>query len=222
MIDTVFFDMGGVLAGHNWPRVQELICAKSTKVPASWHSKDGSDLLKLLLGNAPFQVTMGLYETGKIETREFIEATQAFLKKELGYTGSYADTLEAHTAILGEEITPTVKIFAKIAKRGEVKLAIISDNNAVHTQVHFEEHPEMMKIIPREHVFLSQETGYSKTSPEAFLIPIERTGSRAENCLMIDDSSHKLEVCKKLGMSTIAFTREMDLVSELAKFGVRV
>jgi len=61
-----------------------------------------------------------------------------------------------------------------------------------------------------------------KPDPRIFELLLKRIQRPAETCVLIDDSLANIEVAQQLGMQTIHFQSEQQLVEELGDLGVRV
>jgi 2-haloacid dehalogenase len=72
-----------------------------------------------------------------------------------------------------------------------------------------------------ELILLSGEVGVNKPDPRIFEILMDRLGSPASSCLLIDDSVKNIVAAQRLGFQTIHFGSPEQLSLELAKKGIQ-
>ncbi len=220
-IDTIFFDIGGVLLNIDFlplnraleakcPRLQKMDDKTSVQFWANYYDEGRV---------AEFERS---FPVGGISSEEFLEGTVRFLSEDFGYTGTVDDFAEAIKRMLTGVNQDVLKCKDAAVMKG-LKVGIISDTNAFHTAYMQERYAEIFAGLKRERVILSQEVGMRKgDGPEIFRLALERAKSRPEETVMLDDSEHKLVQARAAGLGTVKITRGMDLPAELAKLGVEL
>ncbi len=91
------------------------------------------------------------------------------------------------------------------------KLAMISNT--------IEEHVKINRKLGRFKLFdvviLSNEAGFTKGEKYIFLLAIKELNIQPKECVFIDDIKKFLEIPKKLGMKTIHFKNNEQLIKDL-------
>ena len=69
---------------------------------------------------------------------------------------------------------------------------------------------------------ISCEVGFSKSESGLYKVFLEKSGLKAEECVVIDDREPPLELAKSIGFKTILFKNNKKLKEDLEKLGVDV
>lgn len=224
-IDTIFFDIGGVLTTSCFNAINQHIFSFS-KDPASPMPTDEEMFERMaeFFAKGKIDEISVAFGKGKISPGKFYKSSQQEFKKHLGYRGSAQDFKEMFVGLRGEKITENVRLLCALAQSGNYTVGIISDNNVVDTKKFENEYPEILKCLPRSYIFMSQEVGMLKDEGTGvFDHAMRKTKSKPANCVMIDDSPGKLACAKAAGMHTICYKHgTTNLARELKKLGVDV
>lgn len=152
------------------------------------------------------------FGTGKISTKKFIKkgaklleiSEREFLRK---YKRAY------NKPELNKEVFD-------IYKRIKVKKYLLSDTNPLHNKYEKDKYSHIFKIADK--VFLSYKIGLRKDNIKTFKFIKQKIKTASGEILMIDDSINNLKNAKKLGMKTILFRDNKQLIKELKDLGVKI
>lgn len=117
-----------------------------------------------------------------------------------------------------QEIKGTRKIIEGLKENG-YKLGLLSN--------HAKEWIEYCEITYKYHllfhkVVYSYEAGFSKPSPNIFLLILKKLKAKPEECLFIDDHIKNIQAAQELGFNTIHFTSPKDLKKELRLLKIKL
>lgn len=99
-----------------------------------------------------------------------------------------------------EPILPTLELASALSRRGDLKLGVLSNNNAMHWELLSVRLPNLDVF---EHVFLSHEMGLRKPDAAAFEHALNTMGVQAAETVFIDDLPDNIEAAARLGFKTI-------------------
>jgi putative hydrolase of the HAD superfamily len=68
----------------------------------------------------------------------------------------------------------------------------------------------------------SHQVGFKKPSENIYHLTLQRLNLKSNECVFIDDIEENLVPAKKLGMKTILFKNNKQLIQDLKKFGVKI
>jgi len=111
---------------------------------------------------------------------------------------------------------PILKIIKKLKK--DYKLAILSDQWIMPYRILITK--EIKKMF--EVKVFSHQVKTKKPEIKIYKITLKKLGLKSDECIIIDDVKHYLDSAKKLGMKTILFKNNKQLVKDLRKFGVKL
>ncbi len=196
MINTIFFDIGGVLLNiHPERTIQHL-----------------SDLTKLsnneIVAAFPEEAHHE-YERGEISDSEFYNE----VKRKLSISNNLTEEQfwQAWSLLVGEE-TEVVKIMNNLTSKYPVWL--LSNTNPYH--ILKEERFKLFDKITGG--IYSFEVGSRKPEEDIYFKALEVAGVTAEESLFIDDLLENVEMAKSLNMNAIQFKSINDLNEQLSKF----
>jgi len=196
MIETLFFDLGGVCIEVNpqpsFSRLSRYIGTISEKEISDFLTH--SDLTRR-------------FEKGLINPKTFYR----HLLDEWKTDFSFVFFKEIWNPLFSP-IRPVIDLLPKLKKT--CRLICVSNTNVLHY--------EYLKIhIPIfhwfDHLIFSYEVGSAKPEPEIYLEALSRAGSRPQACLFVDDLLTNIQAAKKMGMETIHFKGYDSLVYQLRK-----
>lgn len=195
MIKTIIFDLSEVYLRGLFGTHELLLKRLGTKI-------ESPDLLTLL--------TIRLFE-GKITEDEFWRTLRDKNKWDIR-----VKELKKIVRMNFGEIEGTREIIEKLKKKG-YKLGLLS----VHTKEwvdHCEKKFDYHKLF--HSVLYSFEIEVCKPEKRAYELMLKKMGSKAEDCLFIDDNAENLVAAEKLGIKIILFESAQQLISELKKRGI--
>ena len=200
-IDSIFWDIGGVILTNGWDRVSRKAAAEAFHL--DW--EDFSDRHEL---------TFPAFDCGQITMEEYLNRTlfyrqRSFSREEFtGFMFAQSRPLPGSREVL-DAVTNTNKYFVGAINNEPLELN--------------EYRIEAFQLRRNFLVFFSSCYVHSrKPEPTIFKVALEVTQRKAERCIFIDDRPLNLESPKKLGFNTIHFQNPDQLKSDLGKLGVEV
>jgi len=152
-----------------------------------------------------------LFESGKIEARDFVRRLGDALETPL----EYERFCEIWSAIfLPETLIPESWI---AAIRRQYRLVLLSNTNAIHFAMLEKAYPILSHFDAR---ILSHEVGAMKPSPIIYQKAVEAACCRAEECFFTDDIPEYVEGARKYGLDAVQFVSADQIRAELAKRNV--
>jgi FMN phosphatase YigB (HAD superfamily) len=196
----LMLDIGMVLVNLNFQPLADRMRELTGVSPAR---------LREVLGE---QTLIRNYETGRITDAAFHEEICRRLDSRI----SWADFLEAWYSIFGQPIIPDA-ILASLARI--VPMWTLSNTNRLHfdfMQRHF------AFLGHFEGFVLSHEVGAMKPDDRIFLAALEKTRTRPEEVLFVDDQEVNVQAALSLGIDAFQFRGLDDFVPELMSRGLRL
>jgi FMN phosphatase YigB (HAD superfamily) len=151
------------------------------------------------------------YETGLIESRDFVTQISAALGLAIGYEGFCA----IWSSIFTETLVPEAMLEG-LARR--YRLLLLSNTNAIHFEGLRESHATLLRHF--HDLVLSYEVKSMKPRPEIFQAAIARAGCRAEECFYTDDIAENIAAARSLGIDAVQFESAAQLEKEFAARGI--
>jgi HAD superfamily hydrolase (TIGR01509 family) len=184
VIKTVIFDLGGVLILIDFNRS---IARFKQKIKKHSDSKI-IDILK----NSDLVVS---YHKGELSSRLFYKHIQDRFKGEF----SYALFCDIWQDIFAPN-EPMIRFLQKI--KDEYELILLSNTNELHIDY-------LTKTFPffdvfQDHIY-SYKIGLLKPDPSIYKFALNRTDSRAEECMLIDDTLLNIDAALEMGMKGIHY-----------------
>ena len=179
MIKTILFDFGDVFINLNKEATQNEI----KKLDVS-HLTDHLDEVNTL------------FETGKINSKVFLNEYQNILKQE-----TTDSIVHAWNAILLDFPQHRFNFISELHKSQNYQLILLSNTNALHIEwiqknVHFY---EAFKNC-FDHFYLSHEIQLRKPNPEIYEFVLTTHNLKADEVLFIDDTKDNTDAAKALGI----------------------
>ncbi len=199
MIKNIIFDFGAVLIpideSKTWESFRELGAMDSLR--------DQKELFKK-------------YETGKIETPEFLKQLQPHFFRKKIFPGDLAKAWNAmlYTRLPGEVIDQLKKW------KGDYRLFLLSNTNDLHIEeIKSVAGPFDYKMFLKqfEKVYYSYEAGQRKPSSKIFKRVLEENELVAEETFYIDDGKKNTDAAKKLDIKVWHFDPQEDSILDLDK-----
>jgi glucose-1-phosphatase len=149
---------------------------------------------------------VGPYETGLIETREFIDA----VNRSLGVEMSDAEFAEIWGAIFLPETLLPEALIADLKSR--FRLVLLSNTNELHFNLVSARYPILRHFHAR---VLSYEKKAMKPDPRIYEAAIAAAECRAEECFFTDDIADYVEGAKRMRIDAVQFENEAQIRREL-------
>ena len=196
-IETIFFDVGGVI-------LVDFIDRKIIDL-AKKYQKDPAKLLKSKAEHRP------LADLGKISDPQF-------WKNILDDNGIKATEDDWVFDSYMQPIDGVLDII-KSLKRNGYRIAILS-NDSKEMSAERRQKYQFDSIF--NDVIISSEHGVIKPSPEIYRIALKRMQSLPENCIFVDDRQENLNTAAEMGIHTILFQNAEQLKNEMFRLGVNI
>ena len=113
-----------------------------------------------------------------------------------------------------------IKEVYKIYKKIKIKKTLFSDTNPIHLKFIKKKYPEIFDIA--DAIFMSSISGSRKNQLVSYKHIISKLQFRPSQMLVIDDKQDVLDLARRLGMKTILFKNNKQLIKNLKKLGVRI
>lgn len=200
-IDTVVFDLGGVLIDWNPEYVFEEI------FPDPEQRKWFFDNICTHEWNTMQDAGRSLDEA----TRELVEEYPAYTREIKAYYGRWEE-------MLGGQIHASVRILEALREKGEVRLLALTNWSSETFPVAHERY-DFLKWF--EGIVVSGIERTVKPRPEIYRILLSRYAVDASRAVFIDDSSDNVQGAREVGMHAIHFRSADQLSEKLNAMGVR-
>jgi glucose-1-phosphatase len=196
---VLVFDMGHVFIDFEWEAVCLGFCQRAGCPPESLRPV--------------FEHLSRLgYESGLIETDEFLRELNAQLKTDI--TLAEFKRLFTHTFRENEEMIGLLQTLRK-----QRPLYLLSNTNEVHyewLQAQFDVAKHFDDMV------LSYKVHCCKPDEAIYRMVLDIAGAAPGDCLFVDDLEHNVRAAKKIGINTILFRGAEPLKSELRNLGFSV
>ena len=183
MIETIIFDLGGVLVHLEWDKVV---------APLEQLSEHGAGFVRSEILNGPIVLES---MKGAIGPDEF----HRMMCEKLGIEISYKDFIDIWNRLLrsNESISPLVEEL-----KPEYALILGSNTDQIHFPYSVQHFP-VLKHFDR--YFLSYDMGLLKPDPEFFLKILRDLAVSPESCLFIDDRPENVASAREVGITALQF-----------------
>ena len=194
MIETIIFDLGGVLVHLDWDRVF---------APLEQRSKHSAEFVRSEILNGPIVVDS---MKGSIGPYEFHRTMCEKLEIDI----SYEDFIDIWNRLLGsnDEIAPLVEEL-----KPDHALVLGSNTDRIHFSYSTRHFP-VLRLFER--YFLSYEMGVVKPDPEFFQKILDALAVSPESCLFVDDRPENVASARDVGITALRFEGCQKLRQDLA------
>jgi 2-haloacid dehalogenase len=199
-IDTIIFDLGGVLIDWNPRYVYRKIF--KTEEEVEWFLEN---------------VTTPEWNENQDAGYPLHKATQELIAKHPEWEPEIKAYYGRWLEMLGDALHETVEILQKLKKTGKYKLYALT-NWSAETFPHALERFEFFKLF--DGVVVSGQEKLRKPSAEFYKILLDRYNLDPEKTIFIDDSQRNVQGAEVLGITGIQFHNPLQLKGELQKFGI--
>jgi putative hydrolase of the HAD superfamily len=183
-LDTIIFDLGGVLYDISYERIEEAFGKLQTSSgdPVHYSRQTQPDVVTAI-------------EVGDISPEEFYEG----FRKDFLLAATDEQILEAWNSMLVKVFDGRAEMVQRLHER--YSLALLSNTNILHHNHIAEECAEMFSHF--DYLFMSYQMRKRKPNVDIFEDVLTQTGFAPERTLFIDDSPQHLEGAAKVGLHTI-------------------
>lgn len=200
-IDTVIFDLGGVLIDWN----PEYLYTKIFE--------NNPDKMKWFLKT----VCTPDWNMEQDAGRSIEKGTNLLIEKFPEYYNEIEAFYKRWEEMLKNEIEDTVLILNSLKKSNKVKLYALT-NWSSETFPIAQRRFEFLKLF--EGIVVSGEEYTRKPFSKIYKIILDRYNLSAKNCLFIDDSLPNVNGAKSLNINALHFQNPLQLASDLNQFGI--
>ena len=197
-VNTLFWDNGGVILTNGWDRAARRAAVE--KFHLDW--EDFADRHELMLS---------AFETGKISLDEYLQRTVFYRQR--------AFTLNDFKQFMFSQSQPFPESLAFLRRLVGGRFIMAALNNESR-EINEYRIAQFRLRDYFEAFFSSCYLGLRKPDPKIYLLALEITQRRPEECVMIDDRGLNLECARELGMHAIQFENVPQLQQGLAKLGI--
>ena len=202
MINTIFFDIGGVLINIHPEKCLEY-WANCTDIP-----------LQVIKKVFP-EKAHTLYETGQLSEHAFFLAFQNALPQPYYLTES--DFWYGWQQLLGKE-TPVVQGLKHLS--GQYNIWLLSNTNPQHIRTERKRQVSFLDFVDGK--IYSFDAGARKPNFSIFEFALEYSGARASESVFIDDLIENVKAARILGFNAIHYENVNQLIKELNKKSIAV
>lgn len=197
-IETVIFDLGGVLVDWN-PAYLYTKIFKDDPAKMNWFLQT---------------VCSPSWNMEQDAGRTFEKGAELLIREYPEYENEILVFYERWEEMLKSEITDTVLILNSLKELNKVKLYALT-NWSAQTFPIAKKRFEFLKQF--EGIVVSGEENTRKPFSKIYNITLERYGLSPETCLFIDDSLDNVNAAKSLNINALHFTDAIQLKSDLEK-----
>jgi glucose-1-phosphatase len=194
MIKAIIFDLGKVIVSFDFDRGFQII--------SQFCDYEIGEIREKILTSTE----LGLYETGKLSSREFFEQ----IKQTLDLRATQEQFFEAWNGIFDDQTILPENLFAALSK--EYKLVVLSDTSPEHIG-YLRKNLALFKYFD-EFVF-SYEVGEMKPAAKMFETAVEKANCAASECLFVDDKLINVEGAIACGLEAVQFLSAEQFMEEL-------
>ena len=201
-IDTIIFDLGGVLIDWNPLYVYRKIF--KTEEEIEWFLKN---------------VTTNEWNENQDAGYPLHKATEELIAKHPEWKSEIKAYYGRWLEMLGDQIHETVEILHQLKKTGKYKLYALT-NWSAETFPHALERFDFFKLF--DGVVVSGEEKMRKPSAAFYKIIIDRYHLDASKTIFIDDSVRNVKGAEAVGINGIHFHNPSQLKEELQRIGIEI
>jgi putative hydrolase of the HAD superfamily len=200
-INSIFWDVGGVLLSNAWDRSQRERALEQFKLDEA----EFTDRHEMLVSSL---------ERGKISFDEYLDRTIFYRPRPFA-----REVFKDYVFSLSQPHHEVLAVAEQLAKSGKYLMATINNESKDLNQYRIQTFG-LREIFS---VFVSScFVGLRKPEEAIYRLALEVTQKSAESCCFIDDRALNLESARRLGMSTIEMHDVEQLRRELRKLGVQI
>lgn len=205
MIKNIIFDLGGVLLDidliHCMKQVQALGVDFDSLSKQTAPVDPVSNQKMAVMGEGIVATgATHLYQIGEISTKDFITGIQRLCRQ--GTT--YQQVLDAWNTCCIDIPQYRLDKILQLRQQG-YSTYMLSNTNDAHWQDIVKRCFGSLEDVNKyfDHVFLSQEMHLAKPNDDIYIEVLNTIGTKASECLFIDDSTQNIQAAAALGFNTI-------------------
>lgn len=198
-VETIIFDLGGVIIDLDFQRTFDQLALLSGKSPANIQKGMLEDGLLLR------------YEQGLFTDEQFIEA----LKKTFEFQARTEEIEAAFIALLLHVPPARIKLIRELSRH--YRLFLLSNTSAMHYRAvnHILRSDTGCEHLSHlfEKVFLSYEMGLLKPEKEIYQAVLQEAALNPQRTLFLDDNASNLAGASSMGIQTCLVSSEQSILS---------
>lgn len=202
-IEHIIFDLGGVLLNIDLTKITKGFGEIMV------HDEEGANKVKFDLVPA--------YETGKINTKEFLKGLSAYLKP--GY--SEQDIIHIWNSIILDMPTERLEMLKNLRK--EYKVHLLSNINDLHADCFEQNFQKWFNEDPRNYFdryFYSHKIGRRKPDVDTYAWVLDQLSSEPEKAVFIDDLPENIEGARNIGINAYQLkNQKTDIIGLMKELG---
>jgi putative hydrolase of the HAD superfamily len=198
-ISHIFFDVGGVLGTAGWDSEQRSAAVERFDIGAVDFEQR-------------HQEAVGMFEEGRMTLDEYLDVTV--------FHESRRFTRQEFKAFMRSRSDPfprTIAVAQELARAKRYRLMTIN-NESAELNVHRMRQFGLVEIFTA--FFSSCWLGVTKPSRRIYELALAMSQARPERSVFVDDREQNLPPARALGMHTVRYSSQDQLVTDLADLGV--
>ena len=204
-IKAIIFDLGGVLVELEFERFfKDVIQISPLKKPGSF----------LML---EFWRQSDTYHQGTISNEDFYHQACELLQI---CALDQEDFFNSFNSVVAQKNDELVSLLEKLKKSNNYKLICLSNVNESHWE--FLRSKDWKFLDYFDELILSFKVHLTKPDPRIFELAIEKAGCKPEEILYIDDGLNNVRSATSIGINSINFTTQEELVQILKKWKIEI
>lgn len=201
MIDTIVFDLGGVVFNPNWKKINKQFAKKFGFAP-------------ILPNEEEEKIYREKLNLGRISVQRYFSIIKKIHKKKIISTNDIISAYKKYYKLFTPFNKDIINLLKKLRKK--YVLVAISDTNPVHASAHIERN-----LFSHFHKRLfSFKTRFLKKGENSFKKILRFLGKSAKECLFVDDADINIKAAKGAGIKSIKFRTYRQLLKDLKKLNI--
>jgi 2-haloacid dehalogenase len=200
MINSIIFDLGGVLVDWNPDYLYRNLFADEKE-------------MKHFLAN----ITTPDWNEEQDAGRSLQEGTDLLVHQHPHHESNIRAFYGRWEEMLGGAMEDTVKIFRELKESGKYKIYALTNWSAETFPIALEKYDFLNWF---DGVVVSGTEKMRKPAPDFYQLLLNRYGVQAQDALFIDDNHRNIVAAEKLGISSIHFTSSQQLKADLISRGI--
>jgi FMN phosphatase YigB (HAD superfamily) len=199
-IETIFFDLGGVLLSNGWDQGQ-----RAKVLP-----KFGVDLAAY---EARHDAANYYWERGLKDARWFFDQTVFYKPRKFTFDDLWPE-VEGQSSVM---FPGTYEVLGKLRGARQYRIATLNNESRELNDYRMKE----FRLRDYFDFFIcSGYVGEMKPGRTIYQSALDVSGAAAEETLFIDDKEENCAAARAMGMNAIHFVSPEELISELTEFGI--
>ena len=202
MDKTFFFDLGNVLVKVNKEKALKLFASNLQVSKQELMAFPESEMEKN-------------YETGKINTEEYVQQLHHYFNLENRLNYDYLIEIWKKPFTIIEK---SIEILDQV--KGQSRIIMLSNTNPLHIDAIKDKYPGLLKKF--DDLIFSFTAGASKPDPEIYRFALNKAGIKPEQAFFTDDLEENIKAAEKVGISSYQFENPRGLAEFLNSNGFSV